>query len=111
MSLAEAGLRLLEREEQVATHLDPQRRFHAAVERLERARGRSRSSFSSTGYWSRMQRDPPVRRDDGIADVPARAGNEAAVDRRSRSAARARVSRASPARRAGVTTSCAVSPA
>ncbi len=86
--LADASARLLEGEEQVATHLDLERRVRRSSvgdELLEVRRGRPASSSSITGYWTRTSatrpsaRDRPARRR-GLGPGGERAGRIARAD-------------------------------
>ena len=70
--LAQAGLRLLEREEEVATHLDPQRRSGRRVgaERLEVAEVLRPRARPLSGYCSRIRATRPSADTDRAAPPP-----------------------------------------
>ena len=106
--LADPGLGLLEGEEEVAAHLDLQRRARRAARRRTPSGARRSAGLSSsiTGYCRRMTATRPSGETWRLGVEHVRQGGGAGLDARPERPKR-RVARR-PSR--GVTTSCAVSP-
>ena len=110
--LADPGLRLLEREEQVPAHLDPQRRVRGGrgAVRLQPLQVRGVQPLDD-GVLHLDHRDPAVRRERGSAGADHVRQRGRARHARRTGRPRHRRRRAWRRRSFGVRTSCAVSPA